>query len=690
MTDLTFISHAADQTIRSWGLDRAASSEEIARLVSDGTAYWQQDLHDGSHLSLIRLFSPVVRREEVFLGNVLLNDFLSKALIRAAENGGAGKMALLANDLESYYYLYYGKSPLESIRDRLRQEVLASLPDLYFGNEDPARGIYGDIGRMLTFRLANREPFPIFTVPKALLLALLNKVDSHLRTLDAESIDIQRTIATLSFFYARGTRKVKKFDKKKGKYVQRSVSEMQSDFAFLLGIEEDGLLPCDTLKKVFVLGEDEELDEQVYRDRKKSGTVDRTRFISAISTFLSNIEERIANEGVDTVLASLHKKALIIELPELADKILQGVQVGFLGFIERSVEGMPCRFCGTNNVIVREKTIVAGTGMTKFFNPAPKLPHPKQTGRESLCMRCGISSYLETKLLGMMFAADMPIPRQHNIVFHYGHHDETELSRLRNTIDDIFDLIGTFRQKAFEEKSPFSLESIRENIAQRAAERETDADLPSEEEAFLDLISNDDIIPGLDILAQTPQDERARVLPLGVGDYRLFVFIIPRFQSRRSEALDFVNRRFSRSRLAAFTLLALLQKLCGCDGPYYFQSVPTLSPGGFDHSMFYVHGNQMSADEAIKRYSTIVNFARRVSKYRDGHSLLADWILLAEKLEKDPLGTFSDVLRDSPLRAGDDLRDAKYKRLNSNFVKGTRMIDGKEYLRMMEQLKLLQ
>jgi len=689
MSDSSFVSQAASQALHSWGLDDAANSEEIASLVSDGTAYWQQDLSDGAHLSLIRLFSPVVKREEVFLGNILLNGFLGKSLIRAVENRGIGKMKLLANDLENYYYLYHGKSSLERISDSFRQEVLASLPDLYFGDEDPNLGIYGDVGRMLTFRLANREPFPIFVVPNALLLALLNKVNSHLRALDVDSFDVQRTIATLSFFYARGTRNVNKFDKKKGEYVRRSVSEMQSDFAFLLGAEEDGLLPCDTLKKVFVLGEGEELDEQVYRDRKKSGTFDRMRFISAISTFLSNIEEMVENEGLNS-LASLYEKALIIELPELADKLLQGVQVGFLGFIDRRVEGLPCRFCGTCNAIVREKTIVAGTGMTKFFNPAAKLPHPKQTGRESLCMRCGISAYLETKLLGMMFADDMPIPRQHNIVFHYGHHDETELCRLRDTIDDIFDLIGTFRQKAFDEKKPFSLESVKDEIVQRAAEREKNAELSSAEEAFLDLISDDNMAPGLEILAQTPQTESAQILSLGEGDYRLLVFIIPRLQPGRRDALDFVNHRLSRSRLATFTLLALLRKICGCDGPYYFQSVPSLSLGGFNSNTFYVQGHPESATEAINRYSLIVNFARKVSKYRDGHSRLADWIILADKMETDPLGTFSDVLRNSPLRAEDDLRDAKYYRLNNNFIKGTRMIDGKEYLKMIDQLKQLQ
>jgi len=111
MTDLTFISHAAGQALRSWDLDGTAGPDEIARLVSEGTAYWEQTLSDGFRLALIRLFSPVVRREEIFLGNVLLNDFLSKAVMRAVEQGNLGCIALLANDLDSYYYLYHASLP---------------------------------------------------------------------------------------------------------------------------------------------------------------------------------------------------------------------------------------------------------------------------------------------------------------------------------------------------------------------------------------------------------------------------------------------------------------------------------------------------------------------------------------------------------------------------------------------------
>jgi len=347
--------------------------------------------------------------------------------------------------------------------------------------------------------------------------------------------------------------------------------------------------------------------------------------------------------------------------------------------VEEKSCALPCRFCGSDAAIIQEKNITAGFGAGRFCNESPK----REPFEDALCGRCGISSYLVTKLLGMHNAKpqpkskDYPVSKQYNIVFHYGRHNQAEVLQLRNTIDDIFDLVGEFRKKAIEEKHPFSLEYVKEEISRRAAERQTeDKGLPTPEDALAALIAEDDVVPGLDMLAQTPQEERAQILALGSGDYRLLVFILPRLQPGREEALDFVNHRLSRSRLAAFTLLALLRKLCGCDGPYYFQSVPTLRPGGFNLDTFYVQGKAENATEAIRHYSAIVNFARKVSKYRDGHSLVADWILLAEKLEDDPLDIISDILRNSPIRGGDDVRDFKYKRLSGEFVKGTAMIDG--------------
>jgi hypothetical protein len=674
-----FVAQAANETLARWGKAGTIVGDTIASLVADGAAYWEQSLPDGSHLALIRLFSPVVRREEVFLGNVLLNDFLSKALIRAVEQKGLGRMALLANDLENYYYLYHGRAVLEEVAEAFQQEVLHSLPDLYFGDEDPGRGIYGDVGRMLTFYKSNIEPFPAFAVPCPLLPELLGKVNEKLRQLVGNSgTNINIILAILSFFYARDG------------------AEMQSFHAFLQRAMNDGLLPADAMRAVFALKPGEDFDKDVFTERKKGQVIDRAQLQKAIAGFLDNVDQQIEQGSAETLAANLASKMPALSTEQVAGVLVQGMQLGFLslGAIQEQdkEEGWPCRFCGADAAIIVEKNITAGFDAGRFYNQSPK----QQPFEEALCGRCGISSYLITKLLGMHSARpqpkgkDFPVPRQYNLVFHYGHHDEAGVQQLAAMIDDLFDLIGSFRQRAQQEKQFFSVEYIREEVAKRAAERQAAGEAPStEEEAFAALIANDAMAPGLETLGQMRTDVQAQVLPLGMGHYRLLAFVLPQLQPGSKEGLDFVQRRFSRSRLAAFTLLALLRKLCGCDGPYYFHSVPTLAPGGFDANTFYVQGKAENAEEALRRYNAIVNFARRVAKYREGHSLLADWILLAERLEEDPLGMFSAVLRDSPLRGGDDLREARYRRLSSEFIKGTGVIDGSQYLKLIEQLKSL-
>lgn len=675
-----FIAQTADEVLSRWELSGTANGQTIASLVVDGMAYWEQSLPDSSHLALIRLFSPVVRREEVFLGNVLLNDFLSKALIRAVERDSLGRIALLANDLESYYYLYHGQATLDEMVERFQQQVLNSLPDLYFGDEDPTRGVYGDVGRMLTFYRSNQEPFPAFAVPRVFLPDLLIKVNETLWRLATEGdTNINTILAILSFFYAKdGT-------------------EMQSSYAFLHRATGEGLLPGEKMRAVFALGPREDFDKDTFTKQKKGQVIDRTQLQEAIKIFLSNIHRQIEERQAETVAAYLAGKMPALSVAQLTNVLCQGVQLGFLSLSEREGKvdigrSLPCRFCGTDAAIIVGKNITGGFGAGRFHNQSPKL----RPFEETLCGRCGISSYLVTKLFGMHFARpqpkakDFPVPKQYNIVFHYGRHDETKARQLAVIIDNLFDLIGSFRQRAQSEKRFFSVGYIREELARLAEERQAEEkEAPSPEEAFAALIADDDMAPGLETLGQMRRDVQAQVLPLGVGDYRLLTFILPQLQPGRDEALDFVQRRFSRSRLAAFTLLALLRKLCGCDGPYYFQSVPTLAPGGFDLNTFYVHGKAENADEVLRRYSAIVNFARRVAKYREGHSLLADWILLAERLEEDPLGMFSDVLRNSPLRGGDDLREARYRRLANEFIKGTGMVDGTEYLKLIEQLKQL-
>uniref|UniRef100_UPI00321FB9F0 hypothetical protein n=1 Tax=Thermogutta sp. TaxID=1962930 RepID=UPI00321FB9F0 len=622
------------------------------------------------------------RREEVFLGNVLLNDFLSKALMRAVEQNGLGRMALLANDLENYYYLYHGRAALEEVAEGFRQEVLASLPDLYFGDEDPVRGIHGELKRMFTFEKSEFEPFPVYSVPHFLAKPLEQGVRRQIQRLLAEEDfdrNARRAMAALSFFYGQ---------------TSSGLGDAQSFAMFLYRlVDVYRVVPAERVARVFAI---EEVTKKEIKDKIDTGQYSREELQSLLVELLAHFQTEIERGGDEWLLGFIRKdkKLMKITPDQFLSEVLTGAQMGQAMLATPTVveEEVSCRLCGMRFPRVRDQYIIVGSNAHRFNNESAKKPN---RGKDPIiCAKCALSSYLLQRVLGSGPASvggKLPqLPRLYNLVFHYGRHDDAETQRLAAVIDDLFDLIGSFRSRAQEEKRFFSMEYIREELARRAQERQAAGEAASsEEEAFAALFADDAMLPGLETLGQMRTEVQAQVLPLGVGHYRLLAFILPQLQPGRDEALDFVQRHFSRSRLAAFTLLALLRKLCGCDGPYYFQSVPTLAPGGFDPNTFYVQGKAENADEALRRYSAIVNFARRVAKYREGHSLLADWILLAERLEEDPLGMFSKVLRDSPLRGEDDLREAPYRRLSNEFIKGTGVIDGTEYLKLIEQLKRL-
>jgi hypothetical protein len=151
--------------LREWRLDAHVTPEEIARHVVGGSALWSTALPDGATLVLARLYSPIVQRREVFLGNVLFNDFLFKALPRAMTRAGLGEAAPLLTDLENAYVLWRGNGDLEALREAYREEVLDALPELYFGKEDVERGIHGNLSKMFTFTKSDFEPYPVYSVP---------------------------------------------------------------------------------------------------------------------------------------------------------------------------------------------------------------------------------------------------------------------------------------------------------------------------------------------------------------------------------------------------------------------------------------------------------------------------------------------------------------------------------------------
>jgi hypothetical protein len=401
--------------------------------------------------------------------------------------------------------------------------------------------------------------------------------------------------------------------------------------------------------------------------------VDFTALTKAARTLLHQADRAIAEGRALEASPYLGaQKMLDLEPDVLVNRLLSSVQLGYRAAINEpssAEQALPCRFCGTRRAVIDEKNIIGGPGTGNRLNQSLK------PGNERFCLRCALSSYLETKRLGMQFDDSFPVPKLYNTLFHYGHHKDAELEIIQQQIDYVLAHSG-------DEKTVEELWVDLQQLRERASE---------DQHTLTDPIDFENWVPSaLEVVRQMQQDVDAEVIPLGGGAYRLLVFILPQLRPGSGEGLEFVQQRFSHSRLAVITLLGFLRQLCGCDGPYYFQSVPRLTPGAFDPDTFYVRGDSMQADEALRRYGLITEFARRVVPYRQGHSQLADWILMAEKVERDPLAVFSDVLRKSPIRGGDDYHNFRYKRLSNDFVPGMSVVDGSEYLTLFEHLRNMQ
>lgn len=331
-----------------------------------------------------------------------------------------------------------------------------------------------------------------------------------------------------------------------------------------------------------------------------------------------------------------------------------------------------CRLSGQNAAYIQECHIIGGVNTGKRFNQSLK----REAHRFSI--RTALAAYLATKRLGMQFDGGFPVPKMYNVVFHYGQHSDDEREVFQRQLDYLIQNASAVELTADELNT--GLNDIRRQILKEQNLEDLSDIMGEWEEVAIETITN------------LESGTKAQVLALGSGFYRLFIFILPQFRPGSQESIDFVQKRFSHSRLAAFTLLALLRGLCGADGPYYYQSLPRLNTGT-QADVFYVQNKPERATEALQKYGAVVSFARQVSRYRRGHSLLADWILLAERLLEDPLGVFSDVLRASPIRAGDDFNDSniKYKRLSSDWdaARGLGVVDSTQYIALYEQLHKL-
>lgn len=661
-----FYQSVADM-LAQWRLPVEPWATQIVEQINRGTMQWQQMMEDGRFLHLLRVYAPIIQREEVFLGSVLLNDFFFKAMPSAAQRIGLTQFAAVANDLESAYFLACGELDTIKLQHSFVDVISNNLAKLYFGQAQPQEGIHGSIKNLFNFEKSDFEPFPIYAIPEFLTPDLERAVRSLLKELlvaDEYEKNLKTVRATLSFFYGRtsgGLGDVQSFDM----FVHRLVTEYD-------------VIQREEVEKLLGIGNVSKLEIKTAFDNKQFNPEQYRAFLLRL---LSYFGESIDRSQSDWFMGFIYKDNKLIPLnrERFLSVIFNGVQVGYYpvtSTVESDKDTVCCPVCGQASPYVRESYIIAGRAKGRFRTRDNKRGTERQ--EPIICAKCALCIYLSQRLLGNFEGVWQKQPRKtarmplkHNLLFHYGQHTDEESDVFERQLDFLIKHARTTDKNTAQLRE--GIEEIRRQI------------LGSNKPVKSDDSFGDWGEPAIAIIAQLEGGTQSKVLTLGSGVYRLFVFILPQFRPGIKESEDFIQERFSGSRLAAFTLFALLQQLCGCIGPYFYRSLPQLSID-IEKDYFYVQNQKVSATHTLRKYGAIVNFAKRVSD-REGYSPLTNWILLAESLLKDPLGMFSDVLRASPIRTKNNPK-IKYKRLSSDWdaAKGLGVVDSTEYMTLYEQL----
>lgn len=133
-------------------------------------------------------------------------------------------------------------------------------------------------------------------------------------------------------------------------------------------------------------------------------------------------------------------------------------------------------------------------------------------------------------------------------------------------------------------------------------------------------------------------------------------------------------------------LLSFLRELCDCDGPFYYQSLPTLTPDGFNPNTLYVHNEPINIKKAQNEYEVVTQLAWKLIRQRGGDGFVRK-VVLAEKLLEEPLGTFSAIMRDSAILGR---TKGNYKQLAGGYREDWKAQDLTEYAKFIQRLLKLQ
>lgn len=656
--------------------------KDIVKRVLDGTLY-HEEKSDDRKIILFRFYTPVTMREEVFIGSVLLNTFLSKNILLSCRENQLGDIRLIANDIENYYYLWLTEeNSLKDLKDGFIKTLENNLEALYFASNNEELGVYGDFDKLFDFHKNNIEGFPIFPIPKA-YMERLGKIarDNLLKGIDENSFSSNPTTITanMAFFLSKdGTEFQSPY-----KLLTRAVTEYKE----YTGLDVKDLKDALNLEKDYDLS-DKKGSKKLTDDVKK--TMGKITFSpDKLKEFLKKIVKSYdvlsKKDPENWNLKYARKKALVLTPEETVREILSQTQLGhlFLSDMSKNKTNTYCRCCGANSPMLKENHITMGEDVGKFYNQMVNTDVKKDV---KICVKCTIQSFLMTKLVGNISGSLAFVPQRGNMVFHYGRHDEKEMEEISSNIKNVWKQIERrkeiLRELAECRRKIYDIRKKQKKASKKKA-KEMDASLEDEMQRYKEEKGNlkgfyadlnkrtDNKIqidkdPAIDFFSNAQFDSNELenyVIGIGLGNYRLMFFMIPQFKNYvDKKPHDYIQKRFNTSRITMLVMLSFLRKICGCDGPFYYMTLPSLNKENFSHDTFYVKDEAYSAEDVLRYYEFFASFSKEVVKRDTPSKQIVKKILLSERMVEDPLLTLSEVMRHSKVlspRGGDKYRVIK-------------------------------
>jgi hypothetical protein len=588
---------------------------------------------DSGSVHLIQLYHPVVMRKEIFLGNVLFNAYLGLTMQRVLRQEADTHVLPVIHDLESYYLLVHTTLSIGEIRSRIRQGWIDGMEDLYFSDPEQEeaeqaahQGYYGRFRNMLqNYYKSNIQPFPLMVVPFAYARKLEQRIRAYLldKLSSGEwSKEIANFTANFSFFYGQtsgGTGDVQSCPN----FLRRLVAEYQvvspDDMisAFQLPKNTDFSDPATKnhiQEKLFKKG-----DTPAYYKEKLQQV-----FEQALHHFGESIEKHAQEGGEPSEwLFRYHReKGVFLDLSpeELLDELIIGATVGgqTISQARETCSDETCIMCGYREARLTGATIISTDSFSKFHNHTIN----RGSNEKRICYNCALYAYLTIKLSGSKSGGMGQIPRIGNLVFHYGDYTDGEIRQL---VERFQEQVGYITKSADEVKALYD-----EDFELLFGDDEESAN------------NNAKILRSLFLRNDNGE---VRLFPIHFGERRLVLFVLPGLH-------EDIQKRVSFSRYSTMNVLSWLHRVSQdldqeedrVKGNFYYLTLPKLEHALHETSKLYIKDKVYDADQQIQlhEYYKKVVPALSSSRAKGGYE---HQIIVAERVQRDPLGVFSHEMR---------------------------------------------